>query len=108
MAPDALAEAVGVSGVPQHDHCKESGYGDFTPSSGRAVHRWAATSFSTANVPLRLAEDGEDVGLLVTSAGDARDELVGRALAVPQVALRDRVVRPDRLHHPRRQTNHGH
>ncbi len=43
-------------------------------------------------VPLRLAESGEDTGRLVTAAGDARDDLVERALLTPEPTVRERVM----------------
>lgn len=64
-----------------HDFCQEWDYADVTPSSGRAVYRWRVNQLlDRSNVPLRLAEDGEDVGLLVTAAGDAQDDLVHQVL----------------------------
>jgi hypothetical protein len=46
---------------------------------------------SRSEVPLRLAESGSDIGLLVHAPGDARDELVERALESPEDEVRDLV-----------------
>lgn len=67
-----------------HDYGREWDYADFSRSSGRAVYRWRVNELLTrSEVPLRLAESGSDIGLLVHAAGDPRDELVDRALATP-------------------------
>jgi len=45
------------------------------------VYRWKVNEvLARSQVPLQLAADGEDMGRLVHSAGDDRDELVHRVL----------------------------
>jgi hypothetical protein len=56
------------------------------------VYRWRVNQFlDRSEVPLRLAESGPDIDHLVSSAGDARDDLVERALQSPEPRVRDRV-----------------
>lgn len=76
-----------------HDHCEEWDYADLTRAPGQAVYRWRVNQLlDRSNVPLRLAEDGEDVGLLVTSAGDARDDLVDQVLRTADPTVRELVA----------------
>lgn len=68
-------------------------YSDYSRPAGQAVYRWRInTLLERSEVPLRLAETGSDAGLLVASAGDARNELVERVLQTPDRAVRDLVA----------------
>lgn len=59
-------------------------YRVFAVRPGQALYRWRVNDLlSRHGVSLRVAEDGEDVGRLVTVVGDSRDELVQRTLATP-------------------------
>jgi hypothetical protein len=75
-----------------HDYGNEWDFADFARRTGQAVYRWRVNEiFNRSKVPLRLAESGPDIGHLVSSAGDARDDLVERALQSPGPKVRDRV-----------------
>jgi hypothetical protein len=64
-----------------HDYDQHWDYQDFARAPGQAVYRWKVNEVLTrSEVPLQLAADGEDMGRLVHSAGDDRDELVHRVL----------------------------
>lgn len=59
-------------------------YAWFARRPGQAVYRWRVNELlGRSEVTLRLAESGPDVGLLVETTGDARDDLVEQALATP-------------------------
>lgn len=76
-----------------HGFHNEWDYSDYSRPVGQAVYRRRANALlDRSDVPLRLAEDGKDVGLLVTSAGDARNDLVDRVLRTPDPTVRDLVV----------------
>ena len=76
-----------------HGFHNEWDYSDYSRPVGQAVYRWRVNALlDRSDVPLRLAEDGKDVGLLVTSAGDARNDLVDRVLRTPDPTARDLVV----------------
>ncbi len=76
-----------------HGFHNEWDYSDYSRPVGQAVYRWRVNALlDRSDVPLRLAEDGKDVGLLVTSAGDARNDLVDRVLRTPDPTVRDLVV----------------
>ncbi|MGY1659640.1 hypothetical protein ACI78Q_00260 [Geodermatophilus sp. SYSU D00705] len=75
-----------------HDYGNEWDYGDFARRPGQAVYRWRINEvLDRSEVPLRLAESGPDIGRLVTSAGDPRDELVERALQSPEPKALQRI-----------------
>lgn len=75
-----------------HDYGREWDYSDFARGPGQAVYRWRVNELlDRSEVPLRLADSGSDVGLLVHAAGDPRDDLVDRALATPAVGVRAEV-----------------
>jgi hypothetical protein len=76
-----------------HDYGAEWDYSDFARRPGQAVYRWRVNELlDRSDVPLRVAEAGEDIGLLVSSAGDARDDLVERALQSPEPKAQERVA----------------
>ena len=76
-----------------HGFHNEWDYSDYSRPVGQAVYRRRVNALlDRSDVPLRLAEDGKDVGLLVTSAGDARNDLVDRVLRTPDPTVRDLVV----------------
>ena len=57
-------------------------YGDFEIEPGRVVYRWRVNKIlARSDLGLRLAEDGEDIGRLVTVTDDARAELVQAVVA---------------------------
>ncbi len=75
-----------------HDFAREWDYRDYAKAPGQAVYRWRVNDLlGRSKVRLRLAESGEDTGRLVTAAGDARDDLVERALSSPEPKVRDRI-----------------
>jgi hypothetical protein len=56
-------------------------YSKFAPTPARTLYRWHVDQLlDHYGVGLRLAADGEDMGRLVHSVGDDRDELVRRVL----------------------------
>ena len=58
-------------------------YSRFTAAPGRALYRWHVDRlFARHGIELRLAATGEDTGRLVRVAGNERDDLVRRAVAV--------------------------
>ncbi len=57
-------------------------HGDFEIEPGRMVYRWRVNKIlARSDLGLRLAEDGEDIGRLVTVTDDARAELVQAVVA---------------------------
>lgn len=75
-----------------HDFGGEWDYYDYARRPGQAVYRWRINELlDGSEVPLRLAGSGEDTGRLVTSTGDARDDLMERALQSPEPKVRERV-----------------
>jgi len=75
-----------------HSYWREWDYGDFARRPGQAVYRWRVNELlERAQVPLRLAETGSDVGLLVQAAGDGRDDLIERVLEPPAAENGDEV-----------------
>lgn len=67
-----------------HFYRREWDYTDFACRPGQAVYRWRVNELlDRSQVPLRLAETGSDVGLLVQAAGDGRDDLIERVLEAP-------------------------
>lgn len=68
-------------------------YADHTRSAGQAVYRWRVNELlDRSEIPLRLADAGPDVGLLVHAAGDPRDDLGQRVLSTPEGSDRDEVA----------------
>jgi len=68
-------------------------YHDFAADTGQAIYRDHVNGLlDAAELPLRLAEDGEDVGRLVTRPNDGRNELVEAVLTAPPGTARDRVT----------------
>jgi len=64
-----------------HEYDQHWDYQDFARAPGQAVYRWKVNELlARSEEPLQLAADGEDMGRLVHSAGDDRDELVHRVL----------------------------
>lgn len=58
-------------------------YLEFAPEPARSLYRARLNElFDRTGVPLRMSDQGEDRGRLVRVTGDARDQLVRRALAV--------------------------
>jgi hypothetical protein len=90
-----------------HDYGNEWDYADFARRPGQAVYRWRVNQvLDRSAMPLRLASTGEDIGRLVTSAGDARDDLVKRALVSPEPDVRARVAHAVALFRDRHATEH--
>jgi hypothetical protein len=57
-------------------------HGNFEIEPGRVVYRWRVNKiFARSGLGLRLAEEGEDIGRLVTVTDDARAELVQTVVA---------------------------
>ena len=58
-------------------------YEEFATGPARALYRARVNDiFAQAGVHLQISDEGEDLGRLIRVAGDPRDELVHRALAV--------------------------
>jgi len=75
-----------------HDYCEEWEYQDFARAPGQAVYQWKVNELlARSEIPLQLADSGSDRGRLVHAPGDARDELVRRALQSPEPKVRDLV-----------------
>jgi len=75
-----------------HSYHREWDYSDYSRPAGQAVYRWRVNDLlDRSQAPLRLAETGEDAGLLVHAAGDDRDRLVQLALAGQAGTDRDEV-----------------
>lgn len=52
-------------------------HSQFSIESGRAIYRWRVNQLlDRSDIGLYLAEDGEDIGRMVTRPGDARSELI--------------------------------
>jgi len=67
-------------------------YDDFSPAIGRAIYRHHVNKMlDEAQVPLRLADDGEDAGLLVTVTNDARTDLLQTMTTRTDPTTRDEV-----------------
>jgi hypothetical protein len=85
-----------------HDYHREWDYSDYSRPAGQAVYRWRVNELlSRSNLPLRLAETGNDAGLLVRATGDPRDKLLDRALATPSPKDRDEVQHAIELYRSR-------
>lgn len=67
-------------------------YSVFSPTPARALYRFRINELlQSGNVPLRLADQGEDTGRLVSLVDDDRSELIRRALNSPDPKTRDHV-----------------
>jgi hypothetical protein len=88
-----------------HDFHDDWDYDDFTRATGQAVYRWRVNQLlARSALDLRLAADGDDVGLLVHTVGDHRDELVAAVLATPNPEDKAEVVHAVRLFRSRAAT----
>lgn len=66
-----------------HDYCDEFDYADFARLPGQAVYRWRVNYvLARSEIGLRLADTGEETGLLVRTAADGREALLNRVAAV--------------------------
>lgn len=66
-----------------HQFCEDWDFFDFARTPGRAVYRWRTNAvLARSDIPLRLADSGEETGLLVRVTGDGRDELVAQVASV--------------------------
>ena len=75
-----------------HDYGEEWDYQDFARAPGQAVYRWKVNELlARSEIPLQLADSGSDCGRLVRALGDARDDLVRRALQSPEPKVHDLV-----------------
>jgi hypothetical protein len=75
-----------------HDYGQEWDFSDYARAPGQAVYRWRVNDLlGHSDVPLRLAEEGSDVGQLVHAIGDPREELLQRSLQSPEPLVRDLV-----------------
>ena len=67
-------------------------YQDFARAPGQAVYRWKVNELLfRSEVLLQLADSGSDCGRLVHAPGDARDDLLRRAVQSPEPKVRDLV-----------------
>lgn len=74
----------------QYDECLH--YVDGAPAIGRALYRWQVNELlDDAGVGLRLADDGEDAGRLVTVTDEARSGLVETMAGRADQSTADRV-----------------
>ncbi|MET9030450.1 hypothetical protein ABZW96_33260 [Nocardia sp. NPDC004168] len=72
---------------PLDPQCKH--YVDFDVPTGQAVYRWRVNKIlDRSNLGIRLAEEGEDIGLLVSRVPDVRADLVTAALSTPAAERR--------------------
>jgi hypothetical protein len=75
-----------------HDYGQEWDFSDYARAPGQAVYRWRVNDLlGHSDVPLRLAEEGSDVGQLVHATGDPREELLQRSLQSAEPLVRDLV-----------------
>ncbi len=82
-------------------------YRAFGRDTGQALYRWRVNRLlDGAEVGLRLAEDGEDVGRLVHVVDDGRADLLEGALATPEPDVRGRVEHAIALFRGRGATEH--
>jgi hypothetical protein len=67
-----------------HSFSEKWDYDDFIRAPGQAVYRWKVNELlARSELDLRIAAEGEDVGFLVHTTGDDRDQLISRVLATP-------------------------
>ncbi|MDF8266459.1 hypothetical protein [Luteipulveratus flavus] len=60
-----------------HDYEEHYDYADFDEHSGQAVYRWKVNELLARHLPAyRIAEEGEDVGLVVAAVADPRADLL--------------------------------
>jgi hypothetical protein len=65
-----------------HDYGQDFHYDDFAPVPGQQIYRWRVNALlSRTTLDLRLAEEGDDVGLLVHATELSRADLVTRVLS---------------------------
>ncbi|MFS0884409.1 hypothetical protein [Aeromicrobium sp. 179-A 4D2 NHS] len=77
-----------------HSYGDDWHYDDFAPEPGQALYRWKVNElFARTTLDLRLAEDGDDIGLLVHATDKARSDLTHRILAAASDPSRDPVAR---------------
>jgi len=66
-----------------HRYCEDWDYLDFARAPGQAVYRWRVNAvLARSEIGLRLAEAGEEAGLLVHVTDDDRDQLAARVIGV--------------------------
>jgi hypothetical protein len=67
-----------------HSFMRHHHYSSFSTATGREVYRVRINELlAHARIPLRLADSGEDVGRLIQTVADDREQLVTRVLATP-------------------------
>jgi hypothetical protein len=75
-----------------HEFDQHWDYQDFARAPGQAVYRWKVNELLIrSEVLLQLADSGSDCGRLVHAPGDARDDLLRRAVQSPEPKVRDLV-----------------
>ena len=75
-----------------HEFDQHWDYQDFARAPGQAVYRWKVNELLfRSEVLLQLADSGSDCGRLVHAPGDARDDLLRRAVQSPEPKVRDLV-----------------
>ena len=75
-----------------HEFDQHWDYRDFARAPGQAVYRWKVNELLfRSEVLLQLADSGSDCGRLVHAPGDARDDLLRRAVQSPEPKVRDLV-----------------
>ncbi|MGQ0631495.1 MAG: hypothetical protein ACT4P1_10660 [Sporichthyaceae bacterium] len=76
-----------------HSFMRHHHYSAFSTETARLVYRAQINGLLDATeMPLRLADSGEDVGRLVLVVNDGRDELLTRALVSPEPTIAQRVA----------------
>lgn len=82
-------------------------YWDFSIQTGRALYRWRVNRLlQTANLGLRLADEGEDTGRLVHVVDQARTELIERVLHTSSADIAGPVEHAIALFRGRNATQH--
>ncbi len=77
-----------------HSYGEDWHYSDFATEPGQALYRWKVNElFTRTALDLRLAEDGDDIGLLVHVADEARADLTHRILTEVEDPASDPVAR---------------
>ena len=75
-----------------HEFDQHWDYQDFARAPGQAVYRWKVNELLfRSEVLLQVADSGSDCGRLVHAPGDARDDLLRRAVQSPEPKVRDLV-----------------
>lgn len=92
-----------------HDYCQEWDYSDHDIRAGRRVYLWRVNALlGQSSQQLRLAQEGEDAGLLVRSTGDEREQLpqtVAEATTEPTERARiEHANAQHRVRNPTRET----